>query len=167
MVGWSQMWLLTVHAEVLVKMVNIPDSLASVEMFIYDIGGHEVFAEYTAKYCDGASSFILVYDVSNSESFAALPKFLQIAKRSRMGKYIHGILIANKTDVPAARRQVTAQQGHEFAKANKLAYFETSAASNTEVDAPFYFLSNWFYDHFESSRKAFIKVAESSSQGHS
>ncbi|KAI8842085.1 P-loop containing nucleoside triphosphate hydrolase protein [Chytridium lagenaria] len=157
---------MTVHAEVSVKMVNIPETNSSVEMFIYDIGGHEVFAEYTAKYCEGASSFILVFDVSNQESFAALPRFLQIAKRSRMGKYIHGVLIANKTDVTSVRRQITTQQGHEFAKANKLAYFETSAASNTEVDAPFYFLSNWFNEHFESSRKAFMKVADSSSHNH-
>ncbi|KAJ3102903.1 Intraflagellar transport protein 27 [Phlyctochytrium planicorne] len=157
---------MTVHAELAVKMINIPDSSASVEMFIYDIGGHDVFAEYTAKYCEGASSFILVYDVSNPETFSSLSRFLQIAKRSRMGKYIHGVLIANKIDVPGTRRQVTMQQGQEFAKANKMAYFETSAANNVEVDAPFYFLSNWFHDHFESSRKAFLKVADSSTLGH-
>lgn len=150
---------MTVHTEVCVKVVYIPDSPSSVELFIYDIAGHDVFLEYVPKYAEGASTFILVFDVTNQESFHALPRLLQIAKKARNGKSMHGILVANKIDL-ATRRLISSQQGEEFAKINKLAYFECSALNNTEVDAPFYYASNWFYDHFETAVKGFIKAGD-------
>ncbi|ORY41605.1 hypothetical protein BCR33DRAFT_718764 [Rhizoclosmatium globosum] len=104
----------TLNTEVSVKVVNIPDSNTSVELFIHDIAGHEVFLEYSTKY---------------------------IAKRTRLTKGTHGtVLVANKIDLDA-RRIISTQQGEEFAKPTNL------------FDAPFYYLSNWFYDHFESSIK--------------
>ncbi|KAJ3077939.1 Intraflagellar transport protein 27, partial [Rhizoclosmatium hyalinum] len=135
---------MTLNTEVSVKVVNIPDSNTSVELFIHDIAGHEVFLEYSTKYCEGASVFIIVFDVTNPDSFASASRWLQIAKRTRLTKGTHGVLVANKIDLDA-RRIISTQQGEEFAKANKLMYFECSAANNQEVDAPFYYLSNWFY----------------------
>ncbi|KAJ3413644.1 Intraflagellar transport protein 27 [Chytridiales sp. JEL 0842] len=151
---------MTLHADISVKVVNIPDTNVAVELFIYDIAGHDVLTEYVPKYCEGASTFILVYDVTNADSFAAVQKWLQIAKRSRLGKGIHGVLVANKIDL-SSRRVISPQQGEEFAKANKLGYFECSAATNQDVDAPFYYLSNWFYEHYEASIKMFTKISES------
>ncbi|KAJ3136150.1 Intraflagellar transport protein 27 [Irineochytrium annulatum] len=153
---------MTVHPEITVKIVNIPDTNACVELFIHDIPGHENFSEYVPKHCEEANSFMLVYDVSNAESFQALTTWLQVAKKSKIGKGTHGVVVANKCDLPPGRRQVSTHQGEEFAKANKLTYFETSAANNTEVDAPFYYLSNWFHGHLESTLKFFTKIAESS-----
>ncbi|KAJ3025886.1 UNVERIFIED_CONTAM: Intraflagellar transport protein 27 [Siphonaria sp. JEL0065] len=143
---------MTINTEVSVKVVNIPDSNVSIELFL-----HEVFLEYSTKYCEGASVFLIVYDVTNPDSFAAVTRWLQIAKRSKLAKGTHGALVANKVDLEG-RRVITAEQGEEFAKANKLMYFECSAANNQEVDAPFYYLSNSFYDHFEASVKSFSKI---------
>ncbi|KAJ1548348.1 Intraflagellar transport protein 27 [Cladochytrium tenue] len=116
----------TVHAEVCVKTVNIPDSPASVELFLFDVAGHDAFAEYVPKYCDGAAVFMLVFDVANADSFAALAKLLPVARHARVGKSNAGILVANKVDL-TTRRVVTTAQAEEFAKANRLAYFECSA----------------------------------------
>ncbi|KAJ3069173.1 Intraflagellar transport protein 27 [Podochytrium sp. JEL0797] len=126
---------MTINTEVSVKIVNIPDSNASVELFLHDIAGHEVFLEYSTKYCDAASVFMIVYDVTNPDSFAGVGRWLQIAKRSRLSKATHGVLVANKVDLDS-RRVISAEQGEEFAKENKLVYFECSAANNHEVDAP-------------------------------
>ncbi|KAI8613504.1 small GTPase superfamily [Chytriomyces sp. MP71] len=147
---------MTVNTDVCVKVVNIPDTNASIEMFMHDVAGHEVFLEFATKYCDAASTFVIVYDVTNQESFAAIGKWLQMAKRCRVGKSLHGVLVANKVDLDS-RRSISPQQGEEFAKANKLMYFECSAANNADVDAPFYYLSNVFHDHYEASLKVFSK----------
>jgi len=40
----------TIHAEVYIKPVNIPDSSVTVELFIYDLGCHEIFQDYIPKY---------------------------------------------------------------------------------------------------------------------
>ncbi|TPX74807.1 hypothetical protein CcCBS67573_g03914 [Chytriomyces confervae] len=132
---------MTINSEVCVKVVNIPDTNASIEMFLHDIAGHE---------CEGASAFVIVYDVTNPESFASMGRWLQIAKRCRVGKQIHGVLVANKADLDL-RRSISRQQGEEFAKANKL-------AQNVDVDAPFYYLSNMFHEHFEAAVKSFSKA---------
>ena len=49
-----------------------------------------------------------------------------------------------------------------MAKALGLAYFECSAAQNENVDTPFYYVSQSFYDLYQDSIKHFAKIAETS-----
>ncbi|KAJ3293205.1 Intraflagellar transport protein 27 [Borealophlyctis nickersoniae] len=151
---------MTIHVEVCVKVVNIPDTSVTVEMFLYDLAGHEVFQEYLPRYCEGAASFAIVYDVTNMESFKAVPRWLAIIRKLKGGKNCQGVLIANKID-QAPRRVISTHQGEEFAKAQSLTYFECSAAANTDVESPFYFLANAFFELFEETQKVFTKAAES------
>jgi len=58
---------------------------------------------------------------------------------------IHGVLIANKVDLEE-RIVVKPHKGNEFAQANGLEFFETSALAGKEVDTPFNFLANQFYE---------------------
>ncbi|KAJ3332177.1 Intraflagellar transport protein 27 [Blyttiomyces sp. JEL0837] len=90
-----------------------------------------------------------------------------------------GVLIGNKADL-ASRRAVTSQQAEEFSKANNthLTNGIIIKANNMEVDAPFYYVSNWFHgrvfiiynqhfidiayaaEHYENSVKGFVKAGE-------
>ncbi|KAI8799435.1 P-loop containing nucleoside triphosphate hydrolase protein [Cladochytrium replicatum] len=158
---YQKNYAMTIQVEILVKVVNIPDFNVTVELFLFDMGGNEVFADMIPRYCEGAGCFVLVYDVTNLESFKCLSKWLSIAKKAKSGKATHGVVVANKTD-QGFRRVVTTAQGEEFAKANGLGYFECSAANNTEVDAPFYYLSSLMHQHFEDSITLFSKIGDSS-----
>ncbi|KAJ3125375.1 Intraflagellar transport protein 27 [Nowakowskiella sp. JEL0407] len=152
---------MTIQSDIYVKVVKIPETDVTVELFLFDNGGHEVVLEYLPKYCENFGSFVLVFDVTNLDSFKNLPKWLQIIKKVNPGKQDHGVLIGNKID-QGFRRAVTTEQAEEFAKNNSLTYFECSAANNLEVDAPFYFVANSVHQRFEESVEASTKLGEGS-----
>jgi GTPase SAR1 family protein len=58
------------------REVQIPTTTTTVELCIHDIGGQSIFAEQRGAYMKDASFFVLVYDVSNLESFHACSKWL-------------------------------------------------------------------------------------------
>ncbi|KAI8929807.1 P-loop containing nucleoside triphosphate hydrolase protein [Entophlyctis helioformis] len=149
---------MTIHADVCVKPVNIPDTNVTIEMFIFDLAGHDVFQEYLSKYCKSASSFILVYDTTNADSFKALPKWIQFIRQIKDLRHgCRGVLVATKTD-QSFRRAVPTQQGEEFAKQHNLVFFECSAATNTDVEAPFYYVANAFHELFEENLRVISKA---------
>ncbi|OAJ39156.1 hypothetical protein BDEG_23023 [Batrachochytrium dendrobatidis JEL423] len=100
---------------------------------------------------------MLVYDTTNSESFKALPKWSQFIKSIKDLRGSNGILVATKTD-QSLRRQVTQQEGEEYAKQHNLVYFECAAATNTEVEAPFYYMANAFHGRFEEQLHLTSKI---------
>mmetsp|Transcript_21565 Transcript_21565/g.33076 ORF Transcript_21565/g.33076 Transcript_21565/m.33076 type:complete len:80 (+) Transcript_21565:151-390(+) len=63
-----------------------------------------------------------------------------------------GVLIANKKDLGGelGRRVVSTQKGQEFASANNLAYFETSALEG-EFDEPFRHIAIEFAKKYEDT----------------
>lgn len=111
-----------------VKVVSIPDSNVSVELYLIDTSGHDVFLEYIHKY-GMFSSCVIVYDVTNIESFNSISKWISQLKKLKTTKGgLMGVLIANKVDL-VNRRVITTAQGEELAKLNGLGYFEVSAVS--------------------------------------
>lgn len=85
----------------MVKSVNIPDTNGSVELYIYDFAGHEVFNEYIPNLSESTSSFIIVYDVSNMDSFRSVKKWYDMIRKSlpvgRLGKPVTGTLEISDT----------------------------------------------------------------------
>merc|ERR1719206_64389 len=58
-----------------VKNVNIPESPDVVEMFLYDSAGKEVFEDIVDHHSESAEMAMLVYDVSNIDSFKNIQKW--------------------------------------------------------------------------------------------
>ena len=75
---------------------------------------------------------MVVYDVSSEQSFASCGKWLERvrAKRTAADTPLPGVLVGNKADLPASRREVSSEQGQELATAKDLHYFECSAVSH-------------------------------------
>ncbi|NHI94323.1 MAG: GTP-binding protein [Candidatus Lokiarchaeota archaeon] len=114
---------------------RIPCGDFIVSLMIYDIGGQERFAELRKRYAEGANTALLVFDVTNEESFDHIKKWTLELKR-----YIGNlpfILIGNKIDLEEERII-------EIDLANKLSidlgaitYIETSAKSGENVQITF------------------------------
>ncbi|KAI8902051.1 P-loop containing nucleoside triphosphate hydrolase protein [Globomyces pollinis-pini] len=157
---YSKNYNMTIHSELSIKVVNIPDTNVTVELFVHDLGGNDIFTEYCPKYCKGATSFMLVFDSTNLESFQALPKWISLLKHIKTLKKCKGILVATKLD-QKHRRAVSQHDALEFAKSNNLMYFETSVVDELHVDAPFYYLAHSFNERFQDYLKETQKsVAE-------
>ncbi|KAI8820982.1 P-loop containing nucleoside triphosphate hydrolase protein [Fimicolochytrium jonesii] len=166
---YPKTYAMTIHCDVCVKVVNIPDTDVSVELFIHDVGGHDAFQEMWPRYIESATTFVLVYDVTSLDSFKALPKWIHLAQQrikhisgktptTTTNREITGVVVATKTD-QTLRRVVSRKQGEEAARGFGLAYMECSAATNTDVDAPFYFLSAAFHEQFEGVVKSLVRFA--------
>eukprot|EP01127_Copromyxa_protea_P010576 TRINITY_DN2578_c0_g1_i2.p2 TRINITY_DN2578_c0_g1~~TRINITY_DN2578_c0_g1_i2.p2 ORF type:complete len:121 (-),score=25.54 TRINITY_DN2578_c0_g1_i2:96-458(-) len=89
----------------------------------------------SASYYRGAHGIILCYDVTNTESFEAVSKWLEEIQRNAQPD-VFCLLVGNKTDLED-ERVVTFEQGQEVAKHYKLEFVETSAKSNVNVEEAF------------------------------
>eukprot|EP00455_Lapot_gusevi_P048305 TRINITY_DN6651_c0_g2_i2.p1 TRINITY_DN6651_c0_g2~~TRINITY_DN6651_c0_g2_i2.p1 ORF type:complete len:147 (+),score=37.50 TRINITY_DN6651_c0_g2_i2:249-689(+) len=139
-----------------VKVVNIPDSDTSVELYMYDTGGADLFADLRSHYWKNASMVVLVYDVTNANSFNNCSIWLQACAEAFPEQKIRGVVVANKMDM-SENAQVTVEQGRDMAAEHQLQHFECSALDGRDVDAPFFFIANEFYRMYEEK----LKVLES------
>ncbi|KAF9466832.1 ras-domain-containing protein [Collybia nuda] len=106
-----------------------------VKLSIWDTAGQERFRTITSSYYRGAQGIILVYDVSNRESFDALPRWY-----SELETYVSNsvvkILVGNKVDKEFSR-QVSTVEGQQFAKRMNSLFIEASAKTAIGVNEAF------------------------------
>ncbi|KAI9092176.1 P-loop containing nucleoside triphosphate hydrolase protein [Phlyctochytrium arcticum] len=159
---YPKTYAMTLHADIHTKTVQIPDTTASVELYLMDIGGSDLFMDLLDKYILDTTCFALVFDITSRESFSGLQKWIGVIRNK--APYLkdapsHGVLIGNKLE-QASRRVVSTREGEEFAKVAGLAYFETSAATNTDVEAPFYYLSAAAHEYFLECVSGFKTISD-------
>lgn len=83
----------------------------------------------------GAQGIIIVYDVTDRETFDNVRTWItEIEKYSQAG--VCKILVGNKCDMED-RRQVTYEEGKEFASQFGMPFLETSAKATQRVDEAF------------------------------
>lgn len=101
---------------------------------ILDTAGKECFRTITSPVIQKASGILLVYDVTNAESFEKLQHWLeQIALLAQ--KDVKVMLLGNKVDLEG--RVVTEAQGKALADKHDMIYFETSAKTGLHVHDAF------------------------------
>merc|ERR1712216_166083 len=118
---------------------------------ILDTAGQEEYAALRSEYMQEGKGFILVYSITQEESFAEMDAFKkQIEEvRSTSGTKVPICLVGNKIDLEAERK-VTCDQGEQKAKAwrselasnssspiSEVLSMETSAMAKTNVDEVF------------------------------
>lgn len=125
------------------KMKNIIVDDKRVKMQIWDTAGQERFRSITTSYYKGAQAIFIVYDVTDRESFEHLKNWMvDIDKFAKEG--VLKVLIGNKCD-EESKRNVSTDQGKEFAKKYNIDFFETSAKDSTCIN-----------DLFISTAKIFV-----------
>lgn len=98
---------------------------------IWDTAGQERYRTITTAYYRGAMGFILMYDITNEESFNSVQDWVtQIKTYSWDNAQV--ILVGNKSDMEA-ERVVTYDRGKQLADQLGLEFFETSAKENINV----------------------------------
>jgi small GTP-binding protein len=118
----------TVGAQFTSLEVQIGEKKSILEL--WDTAGQEIFRSLVGFYSRDARGAFLVYDVTSSASFDNLPTWLQFTTEHAPGSLI--ILFGNKIDL-AGTREVSKQQGEEFAKEHKLGFIEGSAKTGENV----------------------------------
>eukprot|EP00771_Trimastix_marina_P001239 gnl/Trimastix_PCT/2295.p1 GENE.gnl/Trimastix_PCT/2295~~gnl/Trimastix_PCT/2295.p1 ORF type:complete len:187 (+),score=41.83 gnl/Trimastix_PCT/2295:66-626(+) len=141
-------YIMTVGSELVVKSILIPETNATVELYIYDIAGQIMFKELVQRYWANPSMVCLVYDTTDRQTFHSIGNWIKALKRScNIEQLPPGVIVANKGD-RSQYSEVTPTQAAEFAHAHNLEYFETSALDGTDIEMPFNFVANAFYRRY-------------------
>ncbi len=108
-------------------------------MQIWDTAGQERFKNITASYYKGGNGVLVVYDITDRESFENLNSWL-IEIEKNANKNVYKLLIGNKCDLEE-KRKVSYQEGKDFATSNGMQFIETSAKADTKVKDAFELLT--------------------------
>ncbi|KAK3550216.1 hypothetical protein QTP86_021245 [Hemibagrus guttatus] len=130
----------TVGIDFKVKTVYKNDK--RIKLQIWDTAGQERYRTITTAYYRGAMGFILMYDITNEESFGAVqdwrryfgPRSTQIKTYSWDNAQV--ILAGNKCDMEE-ERVVSVESGRLLAEQLGFEFFETSAKDNINVKQTF------------------------------
>ena len=118
---------------------NIIINNKRIKIQILDTEGQERFKNITASYYRGGNGVLVVYDITDRDSFENLNSWL-IEIEKNANKNVYKLLIGNKCDLED-KRKVTYQEGKEFASSNGMQFIETSAKTDTKVKDAFEMLT--------------------------
>lgn len=111
-------------------------------MCLWDTAGQERFHTITFAYFRGCHGMLLVYDITNQESFDRISywvkKIKEFTNKGNESKKMHPqiVLVGNKTDLND-QRVIPYEQGKAKADEFGMEFVETSAKSNANVGDAF------------------------------
>ena len=124
-----------IKSKIYQKLKSLEVDGKKVKLQIWDTAGQERFKNIQASYYKGANGVLVVYDITNRESFEHLNSWLiEIEKNGN--KNVYKLLIGNKADLED-QRNITKEEGQEFASINGMDFFETSAKTAYQVQEAF------------------------------
>jgi len=131
---------------------------------IWDTAGQERFQSITQSFYRGADAMLLVFDVTNDESFQNCERWLKGIKQHTAGTP-ELMLIGNKVDVLVEQRMVPSMLAQEFAQQNGIPYIETSAKESIGVDEAFVSLATRCLEARENRERVQLERQRSSHSG--
>ena len=135
---WDDSFVPTIGVDFKLKTLEVNGK--KVKLQIWDTAGQERFKNITASYNRGGNGVLVVYDITERESFDNLTSWL-IEIEKNANKNVYKLLIGNKCDLED-KRKVTYQEGKDFAESNGMKFIETSAKDNTKVQEAFELLTS-------------------------
>ncbi|CAF1152925.1 unnamed protein product [Rotaria sordida] len=102
---------------------------------IWDISGQERFRAITNAYYRSAQGIIILFDVTNAESFDHLHIWLENINQNTSND-VKKLLVGNKSDL-TTERVIDYDKAKEFADTLNIRYVETSAKNSTNVEEVF------------------------------
>eukprot|EP01064_Diplonema_japonicum_P024096 TRINITY_DN34576_c0_g1_i1.p1 TRINITY_DN34576_c0_g1~~TRINITY_DN34576_c0_g1_i1.p1 ORF type:complete len:204 (+),score=24.02 TRINITY_DN34576_c0_g1_i1:43-654(+) len=156
------------------RVKNMTVKGQNVKLMVWDTAGQERFRTLTSAYYRGAHGVILVYDITDEESFEKLDSWMEEIDNYKSFPDVVKLLVGNKTDLEASRK-VSASRAEEFARKHSMMWIEVSAKTKEGIAQAFRELVNKIFDtdslmaHATSSKKTGVNLSnkkpEGSSQG--
>jgi small GTP-binding protein len=108
----------------------------NVKLQIWDTAGQDRFRAITKNYYKGANGIILIYDVTNLQSYENVKNWIaQIKESANQNVIIY--LVGNKIDIKEEDRCVKTEDGKKLAEEFKLPFFESSAKIGININEIF------------------------------
>lgn len=123
----------TIGAAFLTQTVQCDD--ATVKFEIWDTAGQERYRSLAPMYYRGAAAAIVVYDITDPDSFAGAKSWVKELQR-RGDPNVIIALAGNKADLEQ-RRKVSQEEAESYAEENGILHLVTSAKDGTNVKSLF------------------------------
>lgn len=107
----------------------------TIKLQIWDTAGQERFKTITSSYYKGAHGIIVVYDVTDKESYKNIDTWMNEIEKHASDN-VSRILVGNKNDLEDLR-QVSTDVGKELADTYNVRFMETSAKESANVEQAF------------------------------
>lgn len=120
----------TIGVDFKIKTMNYKNKL--IKFQIWDTAGQDRFRTITSSYYRGSNAIIICYDITEIASFQNVKKWMEEVKMYSIAKPIL-ILCGTKNDLDN-KRQISKNEGEEYAKKNGMIFFETSAKNNININ---------------------------------
>ncbi|KAG0003612.1 Ras- protein Rab-18 [Entomortierella chlamydospora] len=124
----------TIGVDFKVKVIDVEGK--KYKLTIWDTAGQERFRTLTSSYYRGAQGVILVYDVSNRDSFNDLQTWFNELDTYCSSKEVVRMIVGNKIDKESSR-EVSRQEGQELAQKLQTLFVECSAKTRLGVQQAF------------------------------
>jgi len=140
---WTDSYISTIGVDFKIRTIELDSK--TIKLQIWDTAGQERFRTISSTYYRGAHGIIVVYDVTNKQSFENVQRWLtEIDKYAR--ENVNKLLVGNKADGAEQTlgnpRQVSQSEGKAFADQHSIPFLETSAKTGSFVDTAFLMMAH-------------------------
>jgi Ras-related protein Rab-1A len=130
---YTDSYISTIGVDFKIRTVDLDTK--TIKLQIWDTAGQERFRTITSSYYRGAHGIIIVYDITDKESFENVRQWLFEIDRYA-SENVCKLLVGNKSDL-ANKRQVEFETAKGFADELNIPFLETSAKNATNVEQAF------------------------------
>lgn len=130
---FSGTYITTIGVDFKIRTIDVEGE--KVKLQIWDTAGQERFRTITSTYYRGTHGVIVVYDVTNGDSFVNVKRWLHEIDQNC--DVVSRVLVGNKCDCPPERRVVVQEDARKFADQMSIQLFETSAKDNVNIEQVF------------------------------
>lgn len=130
---YTDAYISTIGVDFKIRTIDIGGRVCKLQ--IWDTAGQERFRTITSSYYRGAHGIVIVFDITNPETFANCEMWLTEVQRYATEQATK-ILVGTKSDL-TDRRKISYADAQEFATKHGMEYIETSAKHGTNVESAF------------------------------
>lgn len=144
---YTESYISTIGVDFKIRTIELEGK--TVKLQIWDTAGQERFRTITSSYYRGAHGIIVVYDVTDNDTFTNVKQWLgEIDRYASEG--VNKLLVGNKSDL-TGKKVVEYSVAKEFADQLNIPFLETSAKNATNVEQAFLTMAKQIKDRMGSS----------------
>lgn len=130
---YTESYISTIGVDFKIRTIELDGK--TIKLQIWDTAGQERFRTITSSYYRGAHGIIVVYDVTDQESFTNVKQWLSEIDRYA-SENVNKLLVGNKCDL-VSKKVVDRNTAEEFANSLNISFIEASAKADTNVEQAF------------------------------
>ncbi|KAK4056074.1 ras GTPase [Microbotryomycetes sp. JL221] len=164
---YTESYISTIGVDFKIRTIELEGK--TVKLQIWDTAGQERFRTITSSYYRGAHGIIVVYDVTDADTFSNVKQWLQEIDRYAC-EGVNKLLVGNKSDL-TNKKVVEYTSAKEFADQIGVSMLETSAKNATNVEQAFLTMAKQIKDRMAATpvnagpAKAALKVGGGAAVG--